>query len=174
MYTECMRKRGGFTLIELIITISVIALLTVLSAMYYATYTAKSKLSRVSSELSTLATSMSLYAEDNDHMFPSDVSRGLPPGLEKYLPNNQWPTSVWPHGSFDYDTWPNGNQQVYQISYHTCGIGDPVSYCRDAQFPTFVNDSSIFYCISGPCIPHSGEPNIPGYCVNCQVKKLNY
>jgi len=170
-----MNMRRGFTLIEVMIAITLVIILSTLSILYYQSYTENSKLSRVTTELTTLATALTQYAEDNNYAYPPDVSRGLPSGIEKYLPNQVLPTSVWPHGLFDYDAWPNNNQQVYQISYHLCNIGDPASYCSDpVLFPTFVSDSSIFYCISGPCIPHQNEPNIPGYCVNCNPKKVNY
>ncbi len=174
-FARKMHTKRGFTLVELIIVIAIIAILATLAVLGVIRYQANSKLTRVTTELNTLATATTQYAEDHNYTYPADVSRGMPPGLEKYLPNQVWPTSVWPHGQFDYDAWPYNGQQVYQISYHLCGTGDPASTCADPiLFPTFVSDSTVFYCISGPCIPHQDEPNIPGYCVNCTIKKVNY
>ena len=168
-------KRRGFTLIELLVVIALIAILAVLGVMSYTKSKQRAKLSRVSTELTEIAQAVSQYGADNNYQYPPDASRAVPPGLEKYLVGGVWPTSVYPYGQFDWENWPNGGQQVYQISYHLCGLIDPIAYCSDpVLFPTFVRDSSIFYCISGPCIPHQNEPTIPGYCVNCKPKEVNY
>jgi len=170
-----MYRARGFTLVELIIATTIIIVLAGLAVLGTYRYKANAKLSRVTTELSTLATATTQYAEDNNYTYPADVARGMPSGLEKYLPGQVWPASIWPRGQFDYDAWPNNGQQVYQISYHLCSTGDPASTCADPiLFPTFTSDSTIFYCISGPCIPHQDEPTIPGYCVNCTIKKVNY
>jgi hypothetical protein len=135
------------------------------------------KLSRVSTELTDIATSVTQYAEDHAYQYPPDASRGVPPGLEKYLAGGTWPTGGWPQGVFDWDNWlhPTNGQQVYQISYRLCDTDDPVEDCSDpVLFPNFVRNSSIFYCISGPCIPHHDSPDVPGYCINCTPKEQNY
>ncbi len=176
-----MKKWRGFTLVELMIAIAIIVILATIITLYLFKQRSNSKLARVTEELTTMSTALSQYAEDNNYVYPADVDRGLPPGLEKYLAGGQWPISVWPHGVFDYDNWQrtdsgaNYGKQVYQISYRLCGLSDPVSYCQDpVLFPTFTQKSSIFYCISGPCVPHRDAPFDPGYCVNCNPKKQNY
>jgi|GEM_PF-2018583 len=169
-------KRRGFTLIELIIAVVLIAILATLVALSVIRLRESAKLSRVSTELGEISSALNEYAQDNNYQYPPDTSRNVPPGLEKYLAGGVWPISAWPHGQFDWDNWYGADgTQVYQISYHICGTNDPVSYCSDpVLFPNFVQDSSIFYCISGPCIPHQNESTIPGYCVNCVVKPQNY
>jgi prepilin-type N-terminal cleavage/methylation domain-containing protein len=176
-----MYKRKGFTLIELLIAIAIIAILAALVMVSIQRRRSDSRLARVTSELSELSTALVQYAEDNNHVYPDDVSRGIPPGLERYLPAGTWPISVWPQGVFDYDNWvrtdagPNLGKQVYQISYRLCDTNDPISTCSDPiLFPNFTRYSSIFYCISGPCVPHRDYPTDPGYCVNCNPKKQNY
>jgi prepilin-type N-terminal cleavage/methylation domain-containing protein len=170
-----MQKRG-FTVIELVIAIVVIAVLSVLTIVYLGKARAKSKLSRVATELSQIAEAVTQYAEDNNYQYPPDVSRNVPPGLEKYLENGTWPKSVWPHGVFDWDNWVSSDgQQVYQISYRLCDTNDPIAYCSDSTlFPNFVRNSAIYYCISGPCAPHKDTPTVPGYCVNCKPPEQNY
>ena len=169
-------KKRGFTMVELGIVIVIIAILTALAIFYYTHARANAKLARVSTELGDIATSVNQYAEDNNYQFPADTSRGVPPGLEKYLANGVWPVSVWPNGVFDWDNWVDGNgQQIYQISYRLCDTNDPITDCSDpVLFPNFVRNSSIFYCISGPCVPHRDTPTVPGYCVNCVPKEQNY
>lgn len=168
-------RRPAFTLIELIITITILALLSYLGAAAYLHLRERSKLARVSADLFDMGSAVTQYVQDNNYQYPADVSRGMPNGLEKYLAGGVWPKSIWAHGLFDWDNWTNNGQQVYQITYHLCDVNDPIEYCSDpVLFPTFVRDSGIFYCISGPCIPHQNEPTIPGYCVNCTIKKVNY
>ena len=169
-----MRKRG-FTIIELTIVIALILLLSALITLSLFKSRQKAKLSRVSTELSDISTSLAQYAEDNGYQYPADVSRAVPPGLEKYLQGGVWPKSVWPHGVFDWDNWVVNGVQTYQISYRLCDINDPIAWCSDpVLFPNFTRNSSIFYCISGNCVPHIDHQTDPGYCVNCADKTVNY
>jgi prepilin-type N-terminal cleavage/methylation domain-containing protein len=181
LYTEDMQQRRGFSLTELVIAIAIIALLATLVTVGLYRRRSEAKLARVSLELANLSTALAQYSEDNNYQYPADVSRGIPPGLEKYLAAGSWPISIWPTGVFDYDNWlhpgpgANTGKQVYQISYRLCGLSDDIKYCSDpVLFPNFVRNSSIFYCISGPCIPHESSPTAPGYCVNCKPKEQNY
>lgn len=173
-------KRRGITLTELLIVIVVIAILATLVMVSMGRAKEKAKLSRVTAELQDIAKAVTQYAEDNNYQYPADTSRSVPPGLEKYLSGGVWPTSIWPHGVFDWDNWthpgPGVNQgkQIFQITYRLCDNDDPLSYCSDpVLFPHFGRNSAIYYCISGPCIPHESEPTAPGYCVNCKTKEVN-
>lgn len=179
VYTKDMHKRWGFTITELAIVMAIIALLATLVTVSLVRQRENAKLARLSNDLTGIAGSLAQYAEDNNYTYPADTSRSVPPGLEKYLANGTWPTSIWPHGVFDWDNWTTvGGQpsaQIYQISYRLCDVNDPIGYCSDpVLFPTFTRYSSVFYCISGPCVPHQDYPTDPGYCVNCKVKKVNY
>lgn len=174
-YTIYMHKRG-FTMIELTVAVVVLVLLSVLTALFVFKSRANAKLSRVSSELTSISTAVTQYAEDNNYQYPPDTSRGVPPGLEPYLQGGAWPESAWPNGVFDWDNWIAANgQQIYQITYRLCDVGDPVATCSDpVLFPNFTRNSGIYYCISGPCIPHQSEPTAPAYCVNCKPHEQNY
>lgn len=178
VYTNSMKKRG-FTLVELVTAVGIIAILATLVTISLIRQRSNAKLARVSDDLTAIANSLAQYAEDNNYVYPADTSRSVPPGLEKYLASGTWPKSVWPHGVFDWENWTTVNgvasPQIYQMSYRLCDLGDPVAYCSDpVLFPTFTQSSSIFYCISGPCVPHQDHPTDPGYCVNCRIKKVNY
>jgi prepilin-type N-terminal cleavage/methylation domain-containing protein len=179
------RQEGrAFTLIELLVVISIIVILSYLSVISYGRIKANARLSRTSTELASIAAAASQYAQDNTLNYPgatdpspNDVDRGIPPGLEKYLAGGIWPISAWPKGVFDWDNWPSpiDGTQVHQVTYHLCGLNDPISYCSDpALFPSFTRYSSIFYCIDGTCVPHQNHPYEPAWCVNCKVHKENY
>jgi prepilin-type N-terminal cleavage/methylation domain-containing protein len=170
-----MNKRG-FTLVELIVVIAIIALLATLAVVGFGKSKQRAKLSRVTAELSSIATSVTQYASDNNYQYPPDADRAVPPGLERYLTGGVWPTSAWPEGVFDWDNWQGaGGVQVYQVSYRLCDVDDPISYCSDqVLFPNFTRYSSIFYCMQGPCAPHRDHLTDPGYCINCKPKEVNY
>jgi prepilin-type N-terminal cleavage/methylation domain-containing protein len=173
-----MRKRA-FTLIEIIVTIGIIAILAALVYVAFGRFRARARLTRITVELDSIANSASLYAQDNNFQYPPDVARGVPPpGLVNYLSGGAWPTSVYPYGVFDWDNWTTINgapsPQILQITYRLCGTSDPLSACSDpVLFPHFGRDSSIFYCIQGPCVPHQNDTIVPGYCVNCKPKEVN-
>lgn len=175
VYTQAMRK-GGFTLVETLVAVAILLILATLSVVAVTQYRHRAKLSRVSTDLTAIAAAVTQYAQDNDNQYPADVQRGVPPGLEKYLQGGVWPESAWPHGLFDWDAGPHpvNGQQIYQISYRLCDTGDPAEYCKDRLFPNFTVNSSIYYCISGPCVPHLTDITAPAYCINCPVKKQNY
>jgi prepilin-type N-terminal cleavage/methylation domain-containing protein len=150
-YTKDMKQRRGFTLVEITVVVAIIAILTAITTMYLYRRRSESKLARVSTELNNLAAALTLYVQDNNGVYPPDVSRAIPPGLETYLDAGSWPVSIWPNGVFDYDNWthpgPGANQgkQIYQISYRLCNINDPIATCSDPViFPNFTRYSSIF------------------------------
>jgi len=177
--------RRGFTLVELLVVIAITAILAYITLFSLARAKANSRLSRTSAELTNIAAAASQYAQDNDlnypgatlNPYPTDVDRGIPPGLEKYLAGGIWPVSSWPTGVFDWDSWPSpiDNSQVHQITYHLCGLNDPIADCSDSVlFPSFTRYSSIYYCIDGTCVAHQYHPYDPAWCVNCTVQRKNY
>ncbi len=173
------RNEGGFTIIELIVVAAIITILATILTYSMARLRQRAKLTRVSAELTDISKAVSQYAQDNNYQYPADAARGAMPGLEKYLAGGTWPTSIWPHGLFDWDSWiSGGGQQVYQISYRLCSLTDPIAYCSDPiLFPHFTRNSSIYYCVSdatgGSCSPHQDYPTDPGYCVNCRTHEVN-
>jgi prepilin-type N-terminal cleavage/methylation domain-containing protein len=175
-------RRRGFTLVELIIILAIVSMLGLL--VFFSLHKArqKAKLARVSAELSSIATAVTQYYQDNNYTYPPDADRDVPPGLERYLASGTWPKSAWPHGVYDWDNWVHPGpdpekigKPIYQISYRLCGVTDPEEYCRDSVlFPQFTRYSAIYYCVAGPCVPHISAPTDPGYCVNCKPKEQNY
>jgi prepilin-type N-terminal cleavage/methylation domain-containing protein len=170
-----MHKRRAYTVIEIVIVIAIILILATLTAVSMAKARQRAKLTKVTTELTEIASSLSQYAEDNNYAYPPDANREVPPGLEPYLVGGVWPVSAWPTGVFDWDNWTINGAKVYQISYRLCDSSDPISACSDpVLFPNFVRNSAIFYCISGICVPHESTPTVPGYCINCKPKEQNY
>jgi prepilin-type N-terminal cleavage/methylation domain-containing protein len=171
-----VRLGRGFTLVELLVVISIIGILA--SIVFSAIGSAKKKAytSRAKEEFHTISTALELYLNDNGGNYPPDVSRSLPPGLEKYLGPGTWPAAPWPGSVYDWDNWAPTDltyapqSRVYQISIRFCPEGQPTQ-CKFPDEPwatSFDYYSSVYFCLSGPCRAHSSQPvNHPAYCINC-------
>jgi prepilin-type N-terminal cleavage/methylation domain-containing protein len=173
-----LKNWSGFTLIELLIVIAIIGILAavVLVAVNPAQRIQEAYMSQTEEQLATLNTAIETMTLLNGGIYPADVDRGLPNGIEKYLKTGDWPAAPFPESVFDWDNIPSisGYPAYKQVSVRFCPLNDS-SHCR---FPTFTWSknfdyySSVFYCISGPCKSHQDKPaDWPGYCVNCEVKE---
>jgi prepilin-type N-terminal cleavage/methylation domain-containing protein len=168
-------KNKGFTLIELLIVIVIIGILAVIALPYYGKQKEKTYLKRADIELKTFDYALKMYAFEHSGVYPADVTRDLPAGLENYLnvaPN--WPDAPWPNSVYDWDNWTIDGQKVYQISIRFCPVNGPLSACHFPDEPWAENfnvNSAYYYCISGSCRAHQYEAaNYPGYCANCAVQ----
>jgi prepilin-type N-terminal cleavage/methylation domain-containing protein len=170
---------NGFTLVELLIVIAVMGILSSIVFSSVKDGREKAYLSSAKASLKNIYEAIELYIDDNNGYYPPDTNRDIPPGLEQYLANNAWPKAPWPGSLFDWDNWddPDTREKIYQISIRFCP-GDDIDECR---FPSkdwaedFDVNSSVFFCISGPCRAHIDEPtDYPGYCVNCGEPEYPY
>ncbi len=164
---------GGFTLVELLVVISIIGMLATILFPQVISARKGAQLARAKAELRNLAVALEEYANDNGG-YPPDVNRGLPPGLEKYLAGGKWPPAPWPGAVYDWDNWSPSDlsfdpkQQTYQLSIRFCSSASVCNFPDDAWAQDFDYYSSAYYCISGSCRAHSSRPlSHPSYCLNC-------
>jgi prepilin-type N-terminal cleavage/methylation domain-containing protein len=166
-------KKNGFTLIEILVTFSVIAFLVAIIVIGVNSYRENAYYSRASLETTELAKSLSFYLQEQNN-YPDDVNRDLPAGLETYLPAGDWPNGPWPGSVYDWENWDDPDHpgmKIYQISIRFCPIGGSLSECnfpKASWAENFDINSSLYYCISGACRAHISEPiDYPAKCINC-------
>lgn len=166
-------ERSGFTLVELLIAISIIAILARVMMPVYSMVREDAYMARAKQEFQTFHQAILMYQQANGE-YPADANRNVPSGLEEYLGPGSWPDAAWPGSVFDWDNWEdpddNSNLDIVQISVRFCPVGQP----DECRFPKedwaedFDQNSAVYYCIQGACRSHINQPaNHPGYCINC-------
>ena len=165
-------KRRGFTIVELLIAIVIIAILAVIVTVAYRGATNRAYTSRAKTELADMAKATQQYYIF-ERSWPADVDRGLPAGITKYLSGDasNWPIGPWPASVYDYDYFTGSDgQPVSQISIRFCPIGGPLAACKfpkESWASGFQVNSSAYWCITGKCRAHPNESDsYPGYRIN--------
>lgn len=81
-----INKKNGFTLIELIVTVTIIAVLTVIGVVSYTGTNKKSRDSRRMTDLENIRIALELYRQDVGNSYPNDGIDSLKNALEpKYM-----------------------------------------------------------------------------------------
>ena len=169
-----VRRKFGFTIVELLIVISVLGIIATLVVVNFAGSRERAYSTRAQAELQTMANALKLYAEKYDE-YPPEVERNVPAGISEFIAksdtNQEWPEGPWPGSVYDYDNWDIDGTPTYQISIRFCPVGGPLNACRfpnESWATGFGINSAFYYCIEGNCRPSASEPvSYPGYCVNC-------
>ncbi len=170
------QNKKGFTAVEMLIVVAIIVILATIALVNYLNPKESAYYGRALSEFKAIAGAMELYASDRNG-YPADVNRGMPPGLETYLNQKDWPSAPWPGSVYDWDNWDDPNnpgKKIYQISIRFCPSGGTLSQCnfpKESWAANFGVNSAVYYCVTGGCQAHSSEAhNYPGYCVNCETQ----
>jgi prepilin-type N-terminal cleavage/methylation domain-containing protein len=79
MQSLCSQRKHGFTLIELLIVVGIIAILAAIAVPNFLEAQTRAKVSRVKSDMRSLATAVEAYAVDNNHYAPPIAYTGTPP-----------------------------------------------------------------------------------------------
>lgn len=177
-------RRTGFSLIELIVAISVLGILAGITVIAFPSYVERTRMGRAELELSQLANAAKQYAV-RYNAYPPDVGVGIPSELNEFIDasnyNNDWPTGPWPGSLYDYESWDiakpnplNSSQMIFgqdgvidtwQVSIRFCDITESNGFtgsdlCRSRMprepWATSWNSvsNSVYYCIKGYCRAH--------------------
>jgi prepilin-type N-terminal cleavage/methylation domain-containing protein len=162
--------KKGFTLIELLVVIAILGILSSIILTSLTKARSSAAFARARLEFRSIATAIEMYTQDHGGIFPADVSRNLPPGLEVYLSGGNWPNAPWPSSVYDWENWtdPLTGLPVLQISVRFCTAVGVCNIPNEPWATGFDYYSAVYYCLEGSCRSHIDKPiNYPGYCVNC-------
>ena len=160
------KNKKGFTLIELLVVIAIIAVLALLVTSAVIATRNKAYTVRAIQEFKSFQQAMEFYIIDNE-VYPADVSRDIPSGMEQYLAIGEWPDGPYPGSVYDWDNIPAHG--YIQISLRFCDIGGGnCNFPSESWADSFDYQSAIYWCFEGPCRSHPSQSvSHPGYCVNC-------
>ena len=85
MHSIVSRKRSGFTLIELMIVIAIIAILAAILVPNFVRARAQGHLTACKSNLKNIGTALEMYSTDNSGRYPSDLSKLTSGNMGGYL-----------------------------------------------------------------------------------------
>lgn len=163
-----LENKKGFTLIEILVTIAIIAVLAILVMSTIAAARNKGYTARTLQEFRSFQQAMELYLNDNPS-YPADVSRNIPAGLEEFLGGGSWPDGPYPDSVYDWDNKYSTHGYI-QVSLRFCDInGNNCRFPSESWANNFDSYSAMYWCFEGQCRSHPNRPiNHPGYCVNCK------
>lgn len=143
----------GFTLVELLVVISVIAILATIGYAIFSGTRKQAVMAKIVSDMQAIKTAASVYNYKYGN-YPDDVWPGENPGLDTL---DQWPTSPCaPDTVYDWDKWQDWNNRpsfpIVRVSLRRTN-----------------DDTTIFYmCIEenklGTCTCYEDNFNTPGFC----------
>lgn len=120
-------NRRGFTIVELLIVIVVVAILAAVTLTAFRGAQERAYRNRAIGEASALAKATQVFHTINER-YPADVERNVPAEIAPYISgdSSNWPYAPWPNSVYDYDYFvgSDGNE-VAQISIRFCPIGGP-------------------------------------------------
>lgn len=131
------RRRGGFTLIELMIVIAIIAILAAILVPNFIRARAQGQLTACKSNLKNIGTAMEMYSTDWSGKYPSTLGiGGLTPNYLKTIPECPAAGSVTYTAAFGSSAAYNsaGFQDYYFIS---CATGNHTAVSVSAGYPQY-------------------------------------
>ncbi len=81
-----IKPRSGFTLIEILVVISIIGLLVAAGLASFTNSQKRARDTKRRADLKSIQTAMEQYYEDHSYAYPTNLN-----DLNSYFPNNAWP-----------------------------------------------------------------------------------
>jgi general secretion pathway protein G len=125
-----LRNKGkkGFTLIELVIVVSIIGVLAAIVIPGYMKFTRRAKEAAVKENMHVVQTGIEVFAVDNEGTYPLQADEAVVQGL---LPQAQWPVNPFTNAqtnlTWNVDPATPGNIGVHNLAgggYRLVGRGE--------------------------------------------------
>ena len=126
MFRLMRRNRKGFTLIELMIVIAIIAILAAILVPNFIRARAQGQLTACKSNLKNIGTALEMYSTDNGGRFPTTAT-GLTPNYLKTIPTCPSIGSNTYNGGFSAASNPDAYTVVCSGTNHS-GVGQGAAY----------------------------------------------
>ena len=135
-----MRRRGGFTFVEMLTVLIIMGILASLALLKYMDFRRTAMTSQVSGAISIIRVAAYAYEADHQYQWPAESGPGvMPPELVPYLPTGFDMTT--PEYTLDWDNLGGGGSN-YQIGV-TVWTTDPVLMAKIVQ--NLGADSPYYY-----------------------------
>lgn len=118
LYTRCMHKKGGFTIVELVIVIAVIAILATISIVSYNGIIGRSHDAAVVSDLGKVKDALAIYESKNSVYSWDSIAEVI-----DYLKNDSSIQVTFTSGSYARpDIYQNYSDNTIMVGYMRTGI----------------------------------------------------
>jgi len=103
LYKNLYRDKEGFTLVELMIVIIILAILTGIAVPSYMVLRDRARIAAAQSELKNIATALEMYYADNNETYPATTFAAMTTALESGGPGGE----AYMNNVPDTDGWTN-------------------------------------------------------------------
>lgn len=97
-----MKGSSGFTLLELLVSLSIVGVLSAIAVPNFAEHSRRAKVAVVAADLRQFAVGFYAYQADNE-VFPPDSHLVLPPGMEEYISLGEWSPTTKLGGNYNWE-----------------------------------------------------------------------
>ncbi len=107
------RNRAGFTLVEIMIVVSIIGLLSVIAIPSFLKARNRAQVTRVANDLRVFADGFQMYVMAHGK-YPPDTHNTLPPGMHAYIKQASWDAdALGGHYNWEGPDWGEGGGYKY-------------------------------------------------------------
>lgn len=148
------QKEGGFTLVELLVVIGIIAILATILLLQLGTARAKGRDAKRISDMNQIRTALELYFDDNS-TYPAALTELVPATGNKYL--QKLPTDPLPGKSYTYCASGTQYQVSAQLEQYNNALKNDADINRAAPCVNGGGDDAVTDCSTNSCYFDLGQ-----------------